>query len=105
MRALIKTVEDLKSTGGIVMRILIKSWEDICKTPGFTAHTLENRVTNTTGYQLKQERYNLITELPQPVFAYIVNSYNVVSTAVRIKVGNQAPVLIPIDFIDKILVE
>lgn len=97
-------LDDKRNIGGITMKIIIKSWEDICQTPEFTPHPAENRVTNTTGYQLKRDRYDLVAKLPQPVFAYSVYSSNV-AIALRIKVGNVAPVLIPIEFVDKIVVE
>ncbi len=97
-------LDDKRNIGGIAMKIIIKSWEDICQVPGFTLYPAENRVANTSGYQLKRDRYDLVAKLPQPVFAYSVCSSNV-DIALRIKVGNVAPVLIPYDFIDKILVE
>lgn len=86
------------------MKIVIKSWEDICQTPGFTPHPAENRVTNTTGYQLKRDRYDLIARLPRPVFAYYEHSNNI-DIGLRVKVNVAAHVLIPIEFVDKIVVE
>lgn len=97
-------LDDKRNIGGITMKIVIKSWEDICQTPGFTLHLAQNKVTNTTNYQLKRDRYDLIAKLPQPVFAYYHHSSDL-DIALRIKVGNVAPVLIPIEFVDKIVVE
>ena len=97
-------MDDKRNIGGIIMKIIIKAWEDICQVPGFIPHPAENRVTNTTGYQLKRDRYDLVAKLPQPVFAYSTYSSSV-DIGLRIKVDNAAPVLIPIEFIDKILVE
>lgn len=87
------------------MRITLKQWSDICKLPNFNSMSNDSAIlSENRNYMLSFTDYQKILALPQPVFAYATRAATI-GNGIRIRVSGHIRILLPYDFIDKIVVE
>lgn len=87
------------------MRVILKQWSDICKLPNFNLTFNDSAIlSENRNYMLSFTDYQKILTLPQPVFAYATRTATI-GNGIRIRVPGYMRILLPYDFIDKIVVE